>query len=206
MPVIQEAFYIPPDIATGLATGLYRRLGGVVRYAIGPNKGQIVKHLDPVDIPKADEAAGLLAKAVQFAKNNKKVTLIGGAVVVVVGGGTALYFGIKNHEPVVVKEFKKALAEYVEAIRNGEMDLETIETLMTALETMRQHKNFDKFSIKLSAEDIDVLVGRIYEYTIKLAEDNEYVWEAKEIDNSESPILNLQKYLKVQREIFSSAA
>ena len=206
MPVIQEAFYIPPDIATGLATGLYRRLGGVVRYAIGPNKGQIVKHLDPVDIPKADEAAGLLAKAVQFAKNNKKVTLIGGAVVVVVGGGTALYFGIKNHEPAVVKEFKKALAEYVEAIRNGEMDLETIETFMTALETMRQHKNFDKFSIKLSAEDIDVLVGRIYEYTIKLAEDNEYVWEAKEIDNSESPILNLQKYLEVQREIFSSAA
>ena len=205
MPVIQEAFYIPPDIATGLATGLYRRLGGVVRYATGPNKGQIVKHLDPMDIPKADEAAGLLAKAVQFAKNNKKAAIIGGAVVVI-GGSTALYFGIKNREPAVVKEFKKALAEYVEAIRNGEMDLETIETLMTALETIRQHKNFEKFSIKLSAEDIDILVGRIYEYTIKLAEDNKYVWENKEIDNSEGPILTLQKYLKVQKEIFRSAA
>lgn len=147
----------------------------MVRIASGPNKGQIVKHLDPVDIPKADEAAGLLAKAVQFAKNNKKVTLIGGTVSIVVVGGTALYFVIKNHEPAVVKEFKKALAEYVEAIRNGEMDLETIEALMTALETMRQYKNFDKYSIKLSAEDIDVLVGHIYEYTIKLAEDNEYV-------------------------------
>ena len=25
MPVVQEAFFIPDDIATGLATGLYRR-------------------------------------------------------------------------------------------------------------------------------------------------------------------------------------
>lgn len=203
MPVVQEAFYIPPDIATGLATGLYRRLGGVVRYAMGPNKGQIVKHLDPVIIPKRDEAAGLLAKAVRFVKNNKMVTIIVGATAV---GSTALYFGIKNHEPAVVKDFKKAFAEYVEAIRNGEMDLETIETLVTALEAMRQHKNFDKISIRLTAEDIDVLVGRIYEYTNKLAEDNEYVWENEEIDNLDSPILNLQKYLMVQKEIFSSAA
>ena len=41
MTVVQDAFYIPDDIATGLATGLYRRIGSVVRYAIGPNKGKL---------------------------------------------------------------------------------------------------------------------------------------------------------------------
>ena len=46
MAVVTEAFDIPMDIMTKLATGEYRRLGGVVRVAIGPNKGQIVKHLD----------------------------------------------------------------------------------------------------------------------------------------------------------------
>ncbi len=62
MPVIQETFFIPEDIATGLATGVYRRIGGVVRYAVGPNKGQIVKHLDSVTLPASAEATGILAK------------------------------------------------------------------------------------------------------------------------------------------------
>ena len=42
MAIAQDAFYIPNDIATGLATGQYRRIGSVVRYAVGSNKGQIL--------------------------------------------------------------------------------------------------------------------------------------------------------------------
>ena len=47
MAIAQDTFFIPDDIATGLATGLYRRIGSVARRAVGPNKGQIVKHLQP---------------------------------------------------------------------------------------------------------------------------------------------------------------
>ena len=72
MAVVQEAFDIPDNIMTGLLTGEYRRIGGVVRYAIGPNKGQIVKHLDPVDIKPAEQAKGIAQKAAQFAKNIKR--------------------------------------------------------------------------------------------------------------------------------------
>lgn len=72
MPVVQDAFFIPDDIATGLATGLYRRIGSVVRYAVGPNKGQIVKHLKPIDLKAAEEAQGLGVKALQFVKQHKK--------------------------------------------------------------------------------------------------------------------------------------
>lgn len=53
MAIAQDAFFIPNDIATGLATGIYRRIGSVVRWATGPNKGQIVKHLNPIDLPAA---------------------------------------------------------------------------------------------------------------------------------------------------------
>lgn len=56
MAIAQDAFFIPDDIATGLATGLYRRIGSVVRYAVGPNKGQIVKHLQPIDLKAAEQA------------------------------------------------------------------------------------------------------------------------------------------------------
>ena len=49
MVVVQEAFDVPTDIMTKLATGEYRRIGGVVRYASGVRNGQIVKLLKPVD-------------------------------------------------------------------------------------------------------------------------------------------------------------
>lgn len=55
MAVVTESFDIPMDIMTKLATGEYRRIGGVVRVAIGPNKGQIVKHLEPVKMEQADQ-------------------------------------------------------------------------------------------------------------------------------------------------------
>ena len=45
MAVVQDAFFIPDDIATGLATGLYRRIGSVVRYATGPNKGHRIDNM-----------------------------------------------------------------------------------------------------------------------------------------------------------------
>ena len=206
MPVVQDAFYIPPEIYDGLLKGIYRRFGSVVRYATGPKKGQIYKHLDPAPTRRADEAVGLLEKAAKFAKNNKTGILIGGVAVIVVGGCTALYFGIKNREPAEMKDFEIALAVYIEAIRKGNMDLDTIETLMTALEAMRQHKKFSQFSLTLSARDIDALVVYINKYTMKLAEENGYAWAEDEIDNSNGPILNLQKYLMVQKEIFRAAA
>lgn len=205
MLVIQEAFCIPPDIATGIATGLYRRLGGVVRYAGGPHKGQIVKHLMSVDIPVAKEATGLAAKVFKFAKNNKKALIIGGAVVAVIGGGTAIYYGIRNHEPAVVTDFKKALFQYIEAIRNGTMDIEKIKCLMDAIKKMEQHKDFDKFIIKTSAEDFDILVKRIHDYSMKLAQDNNLDFMDENENDGDNTIISLQKYLKIQKSIFEVA-
>lgn len=72
MAIVQDAFYISDDVATGLVTGLYCRIGSVVMYAIGPNKGQIVKHLRPIDLKAAEQAKGLGAKALQFVQQHKK--------------------------------------------------------------------------------------------------------------------------------------
>ena len=57
MSIVQESFFIPVDIATGIATGKFRRVGGVVRVAQGKGKGQLVKFLDPVS---SDKQASLL--------------------------------------------------------------------------------------------------------------------------------------------------
>lgn len=210
MAIAQDAFFIPDDIATGLATGLYRRIGSVVRYAVGPNKGQIVKHLQPIDLKAAEQAQGLGAKAIQFVANHKKEVGIVAVGAAVVGAGVWGYTAWKNHEPKVLWEFRAALKVYIEAIRTGDMSVEKIDTLMVALEELKKHKNYDKISIQLTTEELAVLVGRIYEYTIKLAKDNNVELTDDEMNasgkQSKGAIIDLQHYLKTQKRIFEAAA
>lgn len=206
MPVAQDSFFIPEDIATGL----YRRIGSVVRYAVGPNKGQIVKHLKSIDLKTAEEAQGLGVKALQFVKEHKKGTIITVATAAVVGTGAFVYSKVKNREPKVVSDFRAALRVYIAAIREGNMDIDKINNMMNALEELKQHKNYDKISIQLTTDDLEVLVGRIYEYTIKLAKDNDIELSEDELQASNTKpsetIINLQNYLKAQMRIFEEAA
>ncbi len=206
MAIAQDAFYIPDDIATGLATGLYRRIGSVVRYAVGPNKGQIVKHLQPIDLKAAEQAQGLGAKALQFVQHHKKEVGIAAIGAAVVGVGIWGYNKWKNHEPKVLTEFRAALKTYIDAVRNGNMDIDKINGLMEALEALKQHKDYEKISIQLSAEDLEVLVGRIYDYTIKLAADNAVDLSEDELNLNNGAIINLQSYLEAQKRIFEAAA
>lgn len=206
MAIVQEAFDIPADIMTKLLTGEYRRIGGVVRYAIGPNKGQIVKHLDPVDLKVAEQAQGIGAKALQFAKNNKKGLIIGGALAGAAAAGGFIYYKVKTHEPAVVVKFRTALRAYIAEIRKGNLELETINALMSALDDLKEHKDYEKFKITLSTEDLDTLVNRIYEYTVRLAENNKVQLTEAERSQTDNSILNLQNYLKTQKRIFEDAA
>ncbi len=206
MAIAQDAFYIPDDIAKGLETDLYRRIGSVVRYAEGPNKGQIVKHLQPIDLKAAEQEQRLGAKVLQFVQHHKKevgIAAIGAAVVSV---GIWGYNKWKNHEPKVLTEFCAALKIYIDAIRNGNMDIDKINGLMETLEALKKHKDYEKISIQLSAEDLEVLVGCIYDYTIKLAADNAVDLSDEELNLNNGAIINLQSYLKAQKRIFETTA
>jgi hypothetical protein len=210
MAIVQDAFYIPDDIATGLATGLYRRIGSVVRYAVGPNKGQIVKHLKPIDLKTAEEAQGIGVKALQFVKQHKKASIIIMVGAAAVGAGAWAYNTIKNREPKVVTDFRASLKVYIDAIRAGNMDVEKINNLMGALEELKKHKDYEKISIQLTSEELGVLVDRIYEYTIKLAKDNDVDLREEELNTADmknaGTFINLQNYLKAQKIIFEAAA
>ena len=76
---------------------------------------------------------------------------------------------------------------------------------MSSLDALKADKNYSKISIQLTSEELDVLVGRIYEYTLKLASDNEIEITADDLEEKDI-IKNLQSYLKVQRHIFAEAA
>ncbi len=192
MVIIQEAFDIPDDIAIGLASGLYRRIGGVVRYAIGKNKGQIVKHLKPVALPKDQDAALSIAeKALQFGRQHKKLMI--GAVVVagVAAAGGGIHAGITVHKR---NKFQKAFKRYIDAIRSGTLSVEIIEDLETALSDMK--------TVNMKASELSLLVGHIRDYTLKLAENNNVDVEIRETD---TPIIDLKQYLEMQKKILKSA-
>lgn len=209
MAIAQDAFFIPDDIATGLATGLYRRIGSVVRYAVGPNKGQIVKHLKPVDLKATEQTQGIGVRAIQFMKQHKKGTIITLAAAAAAGTGIVIYNKLKNHEPKVVAAFKASLRVYIDAIRSGNMDTMIIDNLMQSLDELKNNKDYEKISIQLTTEEIGVLIGRIYDYTIKLAEDNHVNLEGEGIcisnNQNTDTIVNLQNYLKAQKKIFEIA-
>ena len=205
MAIAQDAFFIPDDIVTGLATGLDRRRGSVVRYAVGPNKGQIVKHLQSIDLKAAEQAQGLETKAIQFVANHKKEVGIVAIGVAIVGAGVWGYTAWKNQEPKVLIEFRAALKVYIEAIRTGDMSTKKIDNLMVALDKLKKHKDYDKISIQLTTEELEVLVNRIYKYIIKLAENNDVELTEDELLTScvknTGTIINLQNYLRAQKRI-----
>ncbi|MFV0441145.1 MAG: hypothetical protein ACK5LV_07615 [Lachnospirales bacterium] len=209
MAVVQEAFDIPMDILEKILTGEYRRIGGVVRYAVGSNKGQIVKHLEPVDLKVSEQTQSIGAKVVQFAKNNKKAFIVVGIGIGIVTAGAGVYYKIKKAEPKVITNFKSALEEYIKAVRVGNLDAKEIDALMIALDEIKKHKDYEKMNIQLSTEELSVLVIKISEYTIKLANNNavDITEDEKDVSGaSENTMAILQKYLNVQKKIFEMAA
>ena len=90
------------------------------------------------------------------------------------------------------------------------MSVEKIDALMVALGELKKHKNYDKISIQLTTEELEVLVGRIYDYTIKLAKENNVELTDDELRTyrakNTGTIINLQNYLKAQKRIFEEAA
>ena len=208
MAIVQDCYDLTDDILTKILTGEYRRIGRVVRYATGPNKGQIVKHLKPVKLEKTEEAVNVGAKVLKFVKDNKEFVIVGGVVTVITAAGVVTY-KLMTREPKVVKEFRMALKKYVDSIRKGSLNLVTIEELLARLDELKKHKDYEKISVKLTTEELDVLVNRIYEYTVKLAKDNEFELTGKNNifeSNKGASIVDLRKYLTVQKNIFSSAA
>jgi len=169
MTIVQDAFYIPDDIATGLATGLYKRFGSIIRYATGPKNGRIVMNLDSVKPKAVKQATGISSKVFKFVQDNKKAVGIAAIGTAIVGATVLGYYKWKNHEPKVLTEFRAALKTYIDAIRKGKMDINKINTLINALEALKKHTDYEKITVQLTADELEVLVSRIYEYTVNKA-------------------------------------
>lgn len=208
MAIVQESFDIPTDIMEKIKTGEYKRVGGVVRYADGSRKGQIVKHLEPINKSIAKQSKSLGVKARQYVENNKKAFILLGASTGIALAGSGIYYKVKNHEPRVIVDFRLSLRSYLDAIRKGNLNLDEINNLMDSLETMKTHKNYEQFNFRLSSGDLSILVNLIHEYTAKLAQDNSVEIKSEALStmhSSDNAIIYLKQYLEAQKHIFEKA-
>ncbi len=203
MAITQIAFKIPPEIQAGIDAGALLRFGGVVR----DRAGHIVKHLEEVSMPEADNSAGENT-VVQFAKKNKYF-IIGIAIAAIAAG--VIYVVVKNKKnkeeriPKCVADFNESFAEYVDSIKMGAVSEKKIDKVMIALEEIKRNQEKETITITFSVENISLLLGMVRDYTMKFAEANSF--ETLEEDIKEyDEIDGLQHYLKIQKQIFEKCA
>jgi hypothetical protein len=205
----QVAFEIPLELTEKLLSGDYVRYGGVVRDAAG----HIVRHLKEIPLPVQDES--VLAKALAAIKKPKSIILIGIGIVVV-GGIVFLVEQNKKKRnsdilevPQCVDNYNNALCAYLQAIRNAELNLDIINSLISALDEIRENFDGGKISIEFSMEQLDTLVNLVFDYTQKLAEANSVEFtevQKTETMTAENAVVGLRYYLDLQKQIFESAA
>ena len=138
--------------------------------------------------------------------DKKGVLIIVGSLIAVATVCAAYIVNIKFREPAVLTSFRSMLKRYLNEIRHGNLTIETINRLLSSLDELKRHKNYEAFKIELSADDLEVFVNRIYDYTILLAENNHIELSEDERTKSSNSIINLQSYLRTQKRIFESVA
>lgn len=200
--VIQEAFEVSDEITAGLASGIFTRTGGVVRWAVGENKGAIVKHLDPISTSYSQSNA--LQQAVNsntitqqnqnqsFFQQHKTGIYVGGgiaAIIAAIGGG--IYFFRRRRG----KKFQKAFRDYLEAMETGTMTEDIIDELDASLKGAKK--------VLVDATDMMKFARMIRSYTIELARNNGI--STKDLVRSGDNIVDIRMYLQKQREVFNAA-
>lgn len=208
----QVTFEIPVEISKKLAIGEYVQYGGVVRDL----RGRIVKHLRPVVMEEGTNAPKkLAARAIQLAKQNKRLAI--GAIVVagVVVAGGVICAGItylRRQEEAEVRRsrmdaFNAAFSEYLRALGDEVLAVEKIDALEEAMAALGS--DGDGFTVEIEGEQFKGLVRSIRSYTDRLSEANggkdsnagPVLFEKKTVD-----IADLRECLSIQRGILAQAA
>lgn len=81
------------------------------------------------------------------------------------------------------------------------MDIGLISQLRKDIEKLKEDKNYEKIKGNLTVHEIDALISKIEEYTLKLAEVNNSTVDLNKIDDEDS-IIRLDEYLKIQQCLF----
>jgi hypothetical protein len=219
---------IPDAILKGMDSGELFRWGGVIRNAAG----QIVTHLDDAPAPIASAvkdvrvAPGLMEKVVERSVAaiksgpSKETLIIAGAIVVtaaLAGGAVAAVRNIQASQapvPKTLTAYNSSLAVYLQAVRDGGLEADTVGRLIADLDALSDHVDANGRRIKLdfSMKKGKLLAGLVAAYTGKLASahgldmDLLLNYERTQAQRSGNESVDeLRRHLVVQRRILREA-
>lgn len=213
MPTINVCLEVPIETYVDLMSGKLTRYGSVVR-----DNGKIVKHLTEVLNPKNSNSNNSvqIVDALKTIANKRKL-LIGIGVAGLIAG-SFVFYKIHSYRKMKesdsqlsksVAEFNDSLCKYLDAIQNGNMDIDKIDNLMSDLDKIIEEYTEGTINIDLSLTQISTLLNLISEYTKKLTEAN-----SVELTEMETPSLSLEDnsfvklryYLQIQKQVYNNLA
>ena len=206
--MIQKVGLVIPEASQALIdAGKLVRTDGVLRNA---ETMEIFKHLDIVDLEDVSALQELTAAVKRAVKENKKEVTIGLAVIVVIGVTASVVIHKKNEKKRTFEEkcntfLNSAIKNYMEAAQNGTLDIDTIEICEDALLSLPQITK--KVFISMTREQIMEFTNALKEYTIKLAEENDYEVEDESIIEYKDNVISFMvNNLRVQKNILQKCA
>lgn len=210
MPFVQITYELPLGIAKGLATGELSMLGtAAVR-----DSTAITAHIREVSRTFSDSEP-LTARAAKSVRDPKILIGLGIVVAAAVGGGLlggrVLRRRRQTGEPAVrqsVQAYNSALSAYLQAISTGSLDAALLSELESSLKVLESESGNGKFSIKVSDDEARTLVDVVRDYTRQLAVANGFHNLEAELSAAKvsDPVVDLRRYLELQRRILTEAA
>lgn len=201
MPVVPIYLNIDDRTYAGVKAGALELCG----LAKNVDNKRVAKHIPAV----ADAAKDGAAKAIDFIREHKRRTLVIGGILIV-GGATAGTVGYISHrkQRKPNKQFGEALQNYLEAARNGDLTLDILNALISAIEAVEQANPNKSINLNVSISQFSELIHCIFDYTLRLAEANNF--NAQIINRpkyfKKKTADDLKYYLNMQRQIFEQAA
>ena len=200
MTVIQNTFEIPLEINEKLLSGEYNLFGGVVREAMGRNKGRIVKMLDPVNV-ECNIGQVHKMNLLDHVRNNKK-TIIAAAILCTLATGGYIYKRVKEKPKDLTGIFQKAFNEYIEHLRHGTLNKEIINAMISMINEIENSEKYNKIENKTIDQNFKNIVDFINDHTMVLADDNEVQLSDEDKYTIDNPLLELKRCLNIQKRIF----
>ena len=183
MPVITKQLLISEEILEGIKTGLYTLSGSVVRYATGPNGGNIVTHLKEAGLLK-------LLKIKWF-----KYVVVGTALV---GGAYYIYnLGVKKGKIDKEKQIKDYFFEYANNLKNNIVDTTIVQKLLDYLNKNSKEDIEKEIPVELINKEIE----NINRYTNEINVVGQSNGEILLLPNHDNPLENLKENLLKQKII-----
>ncbi len=164
-------------------------------------------HLKEISAPAPNEdavgaAAGMLKRSV----------VIAGLATLAVGMATAAITIARKRKqtlPQCVKKYNDSLRAYLEAVRNQNLDADLIDRLIVDLDAVKAYSEDGKITVDFSTAQSETLVQVVIDYTWQLAQVNSIDLDESPESTSTSgdaPVVDLRRYLELQRRIFNDAA